>query len=174
MTNDLNPLPLSELALRAGRLLRERAETVAVSESSAGGLVSAALLAIPGASAYFLGGAVVYTRQARRTSLGLSDADVKGIWGETEPYVDLTANRIRDSLGATWGLSESGFAGPTGSARGGVAGHVCFAVAGPLLTTARTYQTGQIDRGANMDQFARRLLSLFCEVLETQPSAPSA
>jgi len=173
MTNDFNPLPLAELASQAGQLLRERGQTVAVVESSAGGLVSASLLAIPGASAYFLGGAVVYTRQARRTLLALSDTDVAGIWGETEPYVDLTANRIRDSLGATWGLSESGFAGPTGSPRGGVAGHVCFAVAGPLVTTARTFQTGQTDRGANMDQFARRLLSLFCEVLAAQRSAPA-
>lgn len=174
MTNDFSLLPLGELALHVGQLLRERAQTVAVVESSSGGLVSASLLAIPGASAYFLGGAVVYTRQARRTLLGLSDAEVAGIRGETEPYVNLTANTIRTSLGAMWGLSESGFAGPTGSTRGGAAGHGCIAVAGPLNTTTGTIDTNRTDRSFNMDHFARRLLALFCEVLEAQRAMPGA
>ena len=167
MTNDSNLLPLGELAIQGARRLRDRAQTVAVVEGSAGGLISAALLAVPGASAYFLGGAVVYTRQARRTLLGLSDADVTGVRGETEPYVALTAGRMRDSLGATWGLSESGFAGPTGGPRGGAAGHCCIAVAGPVAMT-RTIGTGQDDRQFNMDRFARCQLALFCEVLASQ------
>lgn len=172
--NDSNLLPLNELAIRIGQLLRDRAQTVAVVEGSAGGLVSAALLAVPGASAYFLGGAVVYTRLARRNLLGLSDADVAGIRGETEPFVDLTANTIRQKLDATWGLSESGFAGPTGGPRGGAAGHVCIAVAGPPGTTARTIQTGRTDRVFNMDQFARRLLALLLEVLEAESAGPAS
>ena len=57
-------LPLAE---KVGTLLKARCETIAISESSAGGLVSAALLTLPGASAYFLGGVVVYTRAARET-----------------------------------------------------------------------------------------------------------
>ena len=54
---------LVALAERVGERLKARGETIAIAESSAGGLISAALLAIPGASAYFVGGAVVYTRE---------------------------------------------------------------------------------------------------------------
>ncbi len=170
MPDESNLLPLDELAVRVGGVLRERGQTVGIVESSAGGLVSAALLAVPGASAYFLGGAIVYTRHARRSLLGLSDKDVAGIRGETEPYVDLTANRIRELLGATWGLSESGFAGPTGGPHGGAPGHVCIGVAGQATTT-RTMQTGSTDRAFNMDRFARRLLTLFQDVLDAEVPA---
>ncbi|MGO4391174.1 CinA family protein [Variovorax sp. M-6] len=157
--------PLATLAARVGAALRERGQTVAVTESSAGGLVSAALLAIPGASAFFLGGAVVYTRRAGRALLGLSAADVVGMRAETEPYAALVAHRIRDQLRATWGLGESGAAGPSGSPYGDAPGHVCVAVAG-AATQTRTIETGEGDRALNMDLFARQLLSLFDEVLQ--------
>lgn len=162
--------PLATLAARVGAALRERGQTVAVTESSAGGLVSAALLAIPGASAFFLGGAVVYTRRAGRALLGLSAADVVGLRAETEPYAALVANRIRDQLRATWGLGESGAAGPSGSPYGDAPGHVCIAVAG-AVTQTRTIETGDGNRALNMDLFARQLLSLFDEVLQA-PGAP--
>jgi nicotinamide-nucleotide amidase len=160
---------LAELALRVGETLRARGETVAVAESSTGGLVSAALLAIPGASAFFLGGAVVYTRQARRALVGVSDADMEGMRASTERYAGLIAQKIRDSHGASWGLGESGAAGPTGNRYGDAAGHVCIAVTGPAAR-ASTVETGHGDRAANMDVFARHLLALFAETL----AAPSA
>jgi len=141
-------------------------ETVAVTESSAGGLVSAALLAIPGASAFFLGGAVVYTRRAGRALLGLTPADVAGLRGETEPYAALVANRVRQQLRATWGLAESGAAGPSASPYGDAPGHVCLAVAG-AATSTRTVATGEAERALNMDLFARHLLALFDAVLNT-------
>ena len=78
--------PLASLATRIAATLRERGQTVGVIEGSAGGLVSAALLAISGASAYFVGGAVIYTRQAGKTLLGLTAEDMVGIRAETEPY----------------------------------------------------------------------------------------
>lgn len=134
---------------------------MAVAESSCGGLVSAALLAVPGASAsFFLGGAVVYTRQARRALLGLAYRDVVGMRSSTEPYTAFIANRVREAHGATWGLGESGAAGPTGNAYGDAAGHVCLAVAGPMSST-RTIETGDANRADNMDVFARQLLVLF-------------
>lgn len=167
----MSDLPsLATLAARIGATLRERGQTVAVTESSAGGLVSAALLAIPGASAFFLGGAVVYTRRAGRALLGLTAADVAGMRGETEPYAALVATRIRTQLRATWGIAESGAAGPSGSPYGDAPGHVCVAVAG-ALTRMQTIETGEGERALNMDLFARQLLALFDEVLQA-PDAP--
>jgi len=162
--------PLPELALRVADILRARKETVAVAESSAGGLVSAALLAIPGASAYFLGGAVVYTKAARKALMGLTDADVTGMRAETEPYAKFIAGKVRDNHGATWGLGETGAAGPTGSRYGDAPGHVCVAVVG-ATSTARTIETGDTNRPANMDVFARQALMLFSEVLAESSKA---
>ena len=156
--------PLPTLATRIATTLRERGETVGVIEGSAGGLVSAALLSIPGASAYFVGGAVVYTRKAGKALLGLTAEDVVGMRAETEPYALLVASKIRDKLGTSWGLSESGASGPTGSSYGDLPGHVCMAVVGPN-SMSRTIKTGLTNRSANMDLFARHLLTLFDEVL---------
>ena len=159
-----SPPPLAVLAQRVGAALKERKEAVAVVESSSGGLVSAALLAVPGASSFFLGGAVVYSRRAGKALLGLTAADVAGLRAETEPYAVLVAGRIRDSHRASWGISESGAAGPSGSPYGDAPGHVCIAVVGaPALS--RTIETGSGDRAANMDLFARHLLQLFEQAL---------
>jgi nicotinamide-nucleotide amidase len=164
MSDPSSLFPLSSVAARISTTLRERGQTVGVIEGSAGGLVSAALLAIPGASAYFVGGAVVYTRKAGKALLGLTADDVVGMRAETEPYAELMAGRIRDKLGTTWGLSESGASGPTGSSYGDLPGHVCIAVVG-LNSKTRTIETGLTDRSVNMDLFARHLLTLFDEVL---------
>ena len=163
-----NPSPLAPLPTLAARIaatLRARNQTVGVVEGSAGGLVSAALLSIPGASAYFVGGAVVYTRKAGKELLGLTAEDVVGMRAETEPYARMVAGKIRDKLGTTWGLCESGASGPTGSSYGDLPGHVCVAVVGPNSKT-RTIETGLSDRSVNMDLFARALLTLFDEVLQ--------
>jgi len=141
-----------EAGARVGALLKGRGETVAVAESSAGGLVSAALLAVPGASAYFLGGGVIYTRAARRALLGLPDEHTR-MRGATEEYAELVARTIRQRLETTWGLSESGATGPTGNRYGDAAGHACFAVAGPVERTI-TLETGIADRAENMHRFA--------------------
>lgn len=169
-TTPSTPAPLATLATvgtlaaRIAASLRERGQTVGVIEGSAGGLVSAALLAIPGASAYFVGGAVVYTRQAGKALLGLTADDMAGLRAETEPYAQMVAGKIRDKLGATWGICESGASGPTGSRYGDLPGHVSLAVVGPNTKT-RTIETGTSDRSANMDLFARHLLSLLDEAL---------
>ncbi|RQO44204.1 damage-inducible protein [Variovorax sp. KBW07] len=173
--------PLAVLAARVGATLRERRQTVAVAESSAGGLVSAALLAIPGASAFFLGGAVVYSRRAGKALLGLVPEDMNGMRAETEPYARFIAARIRDSHRATWGICESGAAGPSGSPYGDAPGHVCVAVAGSgsgpgggMVTASRTVETGDTDRPANMEVFARQLLQLFDETLRAPEAGAGA
>jgi nicotinamide-nucleotide amidase len=152
--------------------LRAQGETVAVAESSAGGLIAAALLAQAGASAFFLGGAVVYTRHARAALLGITQADMAGLRPSTEAYALLLARRVRERLGATWALAETGAAGPTGNSYGDAPGHACVAVAGPI-EIARTIETGASDRAANMRAFAGAALALLREALQAQdPTAP--
>jgi len=163
---DSNAIPaLAELGRQVGSALRERGETVAVAESSAGGLVSAALLAVPGASAFFLGGAVVYTKAARKALLGMSDAEIAAMQAETEGYARFIGSRMRERLDATWGLGESGAAGPAGSRYGDAPGHVALAVVGPTVRSV-IVETGQADRSLNMDLFARRMLLLFADLLK--------
>jgi len=152
------------LANRIAARLIERRETIAIAESSTGGLISAALLAVPGASAYFLGGAVAYTAAARGTLLGIDAADMAGIRPSTEPYAALLAGRVRERLGTTWGLGETGATGPTSNRYGDAAGHSCIAVAGPAAR-AVTLETGSTDRAANMDAFALRALELLAETI---------
>jgi PncC family amidohydrolase len=160
---------LTSLATPVAALLRQRQETIAIAESSAGGLISAALLAVPGASAYFLGGGVIYTQPARRALLDVADDDMKGIRSSTEEYARLKARAIRQLLGATWGLAETGASGPTGNRYGDDPGHACFAVSGPV-ERALTLETHVADREKNMWSFARAaLLLLEAALSETRP-----
>src|SRR5471032_3086976 len=140
---------LLPLAKKVGEKLKARKETIAISESSSGGLLSAALLAVPGASAYFLGGSVVYTAKARVLLMDLPREAVRGMRSASEPYALLLARTARARFDATWGLSETGAAGPTGNPYGDAAGHSCIAVSGPL-EMAFTLETGVSDRAANM------------------------
>jgi PncC family amidohydrolase len=149
-------LPVAE---RVGALLKARGETVAVAESSSGGLISAVLLAVPGASAYFLGGAVVYTAKARMKLLEIPREAVSGMRSASEPYALLLARTARERFQSTWALSETGAAGPTGNPYGDAAGHSCLALAGPI-ERAITLETGQADRVENMRAFARASLEL--------------
>ena len=150
---------LASLGSPVAALLTARKETIAVAESSAGGLISAALLAVPGASAYFLGGGVIYTQPARRVLLDFPDDGVRGIRSSTEDYARLKARAIRQRLGATWGLAETGASGPAGNRYGDAAGHACLAVAGPVERVV-TLETRVVDRQDNMWAFARAALAL--------------
>lgn len=155
---------LLPLAQTAGDLLKRRGETIAVAESSSGGLISAALLAVPGASAYYRGGGVIYTAKARAALLGLSREDVEGVRSASEPYARILAIRARDHLGADWAVSETGAAGPSGNPYGDAAGHTCLAIAGPIERVT-TLDTGLSDRVANMRLFAKAALTLLVEAL---------
>jgi|SRR6516225_2808398 PncC family amidohydrolase len=145
--------------------LIKRRQTIAVSESSTGGLISAALLAVPGASAYFLGGAVVYTRDARRVLMDITDADMVGLRSASEPYAQLLATRLCQRFACDWGLSETGATGPKGNRYGDAAGHSCMAVAGPR-TAVMTLETGSTDRVGNMHTFAKTALTFLLRNLE--------
>lgn len=154
-------LPIAEKI--AARLI-ERRETIAIAESSTGGLIAAALLAVPGASAYFVVGAVIYTKVARSALLGIGNSDMAGIRPATETYSLLIARRVRERHGATWGLGETGATGPKGNRYGDAAGHSCMAVVGPTERSI-ALETGSTDRRANMDAFAKRALELLAEAI---------
>jgi PncC family amidohydrolase len=156
---------LLPIAGRIAERLIARRETIAVAEGSSGGLIAAALLAVPGASAYFLGGAVVYTAAARAGLLGISAAEMAGMRAATEPYAAMLAGAMRERLGATWGLAEAGAAGPRGNRYGDPAGHSCFAVVGPASRT-HTLRTGSADRELNMRTFAAQALALLGDLIE--------
>lgn len=160
-------LPIAEeIAAR----LKARGETVAVSESSTGGLVSAALLSVPGASAYFLGGAIVYTKKAREVLIDLPDAAIIAAGAQkplSEAFVRLLARTLRDQFSATWAISEIGATGPAGSRYGDPAGTACIALAGPDgIKKALTVKTGVLDdRIGNMRAFGAASLRLLLENL---------
>ena len=158
---------LVPLAERIGAMLKARKETVAVAESSAGGLISAALLAVPGASAYFIGGGVFYTRQALLTMRDMSPETYKGMRGASEPWALMLAREQRARSGASWALSECGATGPTGNRYGDAAGHAWVAVIGPVERT-RVVATACSDRVFNMYAFTRAALELFAETLAAQ------
>jgi nicotinamide-nucleotide amidase len=155
---------LIAIAEQIAAKLVARKETIAVAESSTGGLISASLLAVPGASAYFLGGAVVYTRDARRHLADIPDEAMRGIRSASEPYAQLLASRIRGRFSTHWGLSETGATGPTGNRYGDAAGHSCMAIAGPVSSVI-TLETGSADRLANMHAFATAALNLLLQNL---------
>jgi len=154
-------LPAAETI--AKRLIA-RHETIATAESSTGGLIAAALLSVPGASAYFLGGAVVYTQLARAALLGISDAEMLGLRSATEAYALILARRVRDRHAAVWGVGETGATGPTGNRHGDPPGHTCIAIAGPT-ERAITLRTGSPERCKNMQAFATRALELLGETI---------
>jgi nicotinamide-nucleotide amidase len=155
-------LPLAE---QLGARLKARGDTIAIAESSTGGLVSAALLSVGGASAYFRGGSVIYTHYARSGFLEIPNPLPDGMRASSEPYAALLAATVRSRLGSTWGLSETGATGPTGNRYGDAAGHTCIGLEGPGFSKAITLETGSADRVANMRAFARRALELLGEAL---------
>jgi len=156
---------LHSMALDLGALLKQRSESVAISESSTGGLVCAAMLSVPGASAYFLGGGVIYTGVARSALLDLAAELPPETRSASEPYASLCARTIRAKLGATWGLAETGATGPTGNRYGDRAGHCCLAVAGPVEAVI-TLETGSDDREGNMWAFAQAALDLLASAID--------
>ncbi|MDX1540349.1 MAG: CinA family protein [Geminicoccaceae bacterium] len=155
---------LAPMAERVAGLLKARGETIAVAESSTGGFMAAALLSVPGASAFFVGGGVIYTQTSRSALLGVDLDDHPGMRPSTEPYARLMATSIRDRLGTTWALGETGASGPGGNRYGDPAGHSCIAVVGPG-SRSTTIATGSADREQNMWRFAAEAFELLEDVL---------
>ena len=150
---------LEKVALTAGQRLKDKGQTVAVAESSSGGLICAALLAVPGASSYFKGGGVVYTSQSKTLLMEVATEAMQKDRAATEAHALALARAARQRLDADWGIGETGAAGPTGNRYGDPAGHCCIAVSGPC-EKALTLQTDSAERGDNMRAFARAAIEL--------------
>lgn len=157
---------LFSLAEHVGARLIARGETIGISESSSGGLISAALLSVPGASRFYRGAGVIYTPNAFKGLMGLTREDIEGMRSSTEPYAAFMAGHIRKKLRSDWGLCETGAAGPDGNGYGDAAGHTCTAVVGPDTSSSRTLETGLSDRRENMTRFAAEALEHLIEVLD--------
>ena len=155
---------LVSIAEKISAVLTERRQTIAIAESSTAGLISAALLAVPGASAYFLGGAVVYTRQSRRVLLDIPDAALDGMRPSTEAYALMMARTARERFSSTWALAETGATGPTGNRYGDAPGHSCIAIAGGA-EEAMTLETGKPDRLDNMHAFTAAALNFLLKAV---------
>ena len=147
-------------------MLKDRRENIAVAESTTGGLISAALLSVPGASQYFIGGAVVYTLKARRAMLDVPDSAFAGIKSVTEEGSMILARAARTRFAVTWSIAEIGASGPTGNRYGDKAGHSCIAVAGPTERSI-TLETGIPDRIANMRTFSAAALNLLIQTMSS-------
>lgn len=158
---------LTTLASPVATMLIARSQTLAVCESSAGGLISAALVSYPGASAYFLGSTVVYTLLARDQLIDVNGEEMEGIRPASEAYALLCARKIRAKLGSDWALAETGASGPSGNPYGDPPGHACFAVSGPIERTL-TITTGNDNRENNMWIYAQQALNLLVECLAEQ------
>ena len=156
MPSFLNP-EQQALTREIAETLTARGETVTVAEGTAGGLISAALLSVPGASQYFAGGAVVYTLNSRTVLAGVPRIDPGNYRGTTPDMLAAVAESLRERIGANWCIAESGLAGPTGGRSGAPPGRTNLAVAGPVTRT-ETIETGSADREDNMVEFTTRAL----------------
>lgn len=160
------PGDLTEPACAVAGRLKERGQTVAVAESAAGGLISAALLAVPGASAYYRGGLVIYTLNGATELLAGGPPLPADARGASEPFARWLALSAATKLAADWGLGETGAAGPAGNPYGDPAGHAWVAVRGPGgEAPAKHVLTGSDDREANMESFAAAGLLLLLATL---------
>ncbi|MGH1358919.1 MAG: CinA family protein [Burkholderiaceae bacterium] len=158
---------LSSVTQELAPILKEREQTVCVAESSTGGLIAASLLAVPGASAYFIGGSVIYTARSRKILLQVKREDLEGLEPLTEAMAAAFAKTAREQLKTTWAISELGIAGPTPARYGNPPGISVIAIDGPVCKT-RVVETGSNDREANMWQFTKASLELLREALVAQ------
>lgn len=155
---------LSKLCEPIADRLKANKQTVSVSESSTGGLISAALLSIPGASAYYKGGSVIYTLASRKIFLNLSKQDVEGLEPMTESMALRFAEKTKEVLDSDWAIAELGIAGPTGSPYGVDPGTSVVAISGPSDNFVRI-ETGNTDRESNMMDFTKSALQLLSRTL---------
>lgn len=166
---------LATLGARAGALLAARGQTLAVVDGATGGLISAGLLAMPGASAFYRGGGVIYTLKGRRIVLGHEPGSLRGLTSATQAYALAQARLIRDRYAADWGIAETGAAGGGAHPLGVASGTSAIGVVGPdgaeasLLVT-----TGSNDRLANMQAFASAALALLADTLDAAQSTASS
>ncbi|KAF1942438.1 hypothetical protein EJ02DRAFT_345444 [Clathrospora elynae] len=161
------PEELRQIVQEVATLLKERKETISVAETAAGGLISATLLSLPGASGYYKGGLTLYTLESRIAFAGWTQESIADYKGPTAEVVTGLAEHTRKTLGSTYTISESGTAGPTGGhTRNRTPGYVALAVAREGSTVTREVETGSAEREGNMVRFAVEGLKLARDVIK--------
>ncbi|KAE8379505.1 competence/damage-inducible protein CinA [Aspergillus bertholletiae] len=164
--SEFPPSNLRPLVREIFELLKAKKETISVAETAAGGLISASLLSVPGASVVYKGGLTVYTLESRIAFAGWTPAHLENYNGPTPTIVAQMADHVRHTLGSTYTVSESGTAGPTGgTTRNRTPGYVAVAVSTAHGTYTREVDTSRDDREMNMVTFAEESLKLLRDVL---------
>ncbi|PQE30003.1 competence damage-inducible protein [Rutstroemia sp. NJR-2017a WRK4] len=161
------PQKIRDVVVDVARLLKEKGETVSVAETAAGGIISASILSTPGASGIYKGGLTLYTLESRIAFAGWTPSHLQTYRGPTPQVVEGLAVNVREKLGSTYTICESGTAGPTGGeTRNRTPGYVVLAVATEKGCYTKEVETGLGgDREANMVAFAVEALGFLREVV---------
>ena len=168
VTRDGNPV---DVALAAA--LVQRGQTLAVAESCTGGALGAALVARPGASAYFLGGVQAYANAAKVSMLGVPHGMIAAHGAVSEPVARAMAEGVRQRMGSDFGVSVTGVAGPGGGTPEKPVGLVFISCAGPNGTVCSQHRFGR-DRARNQGMSLRAACQLALEQCgASEPAAES-
>lgn len=170
---DFPPQEIQVLVAEIASILRSKNQTLAVSEAACGGLLSAYMVSVPGASDFYIGGKLVYLLRQRLKLSGWNDEEISQYMGPLEQVVLKLARTTKYELGLTYVLSETGFAGPTtdlhlrsDNDKGSVAvGTVYLGLSGPKGDVSSCRATGSGNRAENMVEFARLGLQFLVENL---------
>ena len=157
----------SDLSLAVGNRLKTRGATVVTAESCTGGTIAQMLVAHPGSSAYFLGGAVTYGNDLKKKLLGVRLGTMKKHGAVSEQTVTEMAEGARKKLGGDYAIAVSGVAGPGGGTEEKPVGTIWLAVAGPAGTRTKLLRAGK-DRKRNITYAAHAGLNLLRLVLDDE------
>lgn len=175
MASEFPPSNVTETVKSIADILKRRKETVSVSEAACGGLLSAYLVSVPGASEWFHGGTLVYSLKSRLKLSGWSEEDILNYTGPSEKVVLRLARNLRMDLGSTYVLSETGIAGPVLQLQDKEGksiysnediGTVFLGIAYPGGEVSTFKKTTSSDRSFNMQEFAKAGLEFFLEELK--------
>lgn len=142
-----------------GALLKTRGETLATAESCTGGNIAHRFTAMPGASEYFKGGVVAYSNEVKMALLGVDPESLNRYGAVSQSIAEQMAEGVRRATGATYGISTTGIAGPTGGTPEKPVGTVWMAVATPNGVFSRRMVFGSV-RSQNIERASSNCINL--------------
>lgn len=142
-----------------GTLLKTRGETLATAESCTGGNIAHRFTAMPGASEYFKGGVVAYSNEVKMALLGVDPESLNHYGAVSQSVAEQMAEGVRRATGATYGISTTGIAGPTGGTPEKPVGTVWMAVATPNGVFSRRMVFGSV-RSQNIERASSNCINL--------------
>lgn len=142
-----------------GTLLKTRGETLATAESCTGGNIAHRFTAMPGASEYFKGGVVAYSNEVKIALLGVDPESLNRYGAVSQSIAEQMAEGVRRATGATYGISTTGIAGPTGGTPEKPVGTVWMAVATPNGVFSRRMVFGSV-RSQNIERASSNCINL--------------